>query len=83
MAAKPPERKRQKDQAGTLSLRGPKKIYTASRAAASLRMGWDGWMGRGIKSVFQFFYTFYVYRVSKFDVKLGVVIQNFKNTAGN
>ena len=38
------------------SLRGPKKIYTASRAAASLRMGWDGmdgWDG-GSKMSFNF-----------------------------
>ena len=35
------------DQAGTLSLRGPKKIYTASREAASL-MGWmDAMDGMG------------------------------------
>ena len=43
------------DQAGALSLRGPKKIYTASAKREFDGMdGWDGWDGWGIKSVLQF-----------------------------
>ena len=42
--SRPNESGRSFDQAGTLSLRGPKKIYTARRAAPSL-MGWDGMDG--------------------------------------
>ena len=55
--SRPNECVRSVHQAAIISLRGPKKIYTASSEAASLRMGWDGWMGwmgRKIKSVLQF-----------------------------
>ena len=53
------------DQAGTISLRGPKKIYRRARSA-SLRMGWDGMDGwDGISKVsFNFLYTLWVYRLS-------------------
>ena len=58
----PDQYSRSVDQAGALSLRGPKKDLQASAKREFDGMGWDGWMdggwdgwdGWGIKNVLEF-----------------------------